>query len=187
MQGADAAKFRLVSLVIVLVLGLQFAAVVTRSGKWGWPFIDYPMYSDSIMEGDRRVVRHADTATTADGDQITVTPDELGVNLWVFERWAAALIRSAQAEVRAADDKQAPPPDSWALRSWLKSTSLFQLLKSRPDPDLAVVLTEHYQKGRGANIVRLRVEDTPVVLRRDGQISAPPNVVEIELPRPAAD
>ena len=98
-----------------------------------------------------------------------------------------ALVRSAEREVSAVDDKQTDSPDNWALRAWLKSTALFQLLKSRPDPDLAVVLTEYYQKGRGANIVRLRVEDTPVVLTRDGQISALPNVVEIELSRPAAN
>jgi hypothetical protein len=188
--------FRLISLVIVAVLGLQLFAVLARPGKWTWPFIDYPMYSHSRHEGDRVVARHFVFATTVDGKEVPITPKDLGVVIWVYERWAGALMAAAQqAEPGAgANDQATQEPQlprfkrhEWPLRQWLKSTALFQLLKSKPDPDLAAILTDHFQATSGHRLVRLRVEDTPVIVTRDGAAAAPPRSVEVELPLSSSD
>ena len=64
---------------------------------------------------------------------------------------------------------------------------MFQLLKRKDDPDLAVVITDHLLKVSGLDLVKLRVEDTPVIVTRNGQAPAPPRMVELALPLPARD
>jgi hypothetical protein len=192
----NATTFRLISLVIIAVLGLQLFAVIARPGKWTWPFTDYPMYSHSRHDGDRVVARHFVVGTTVDGEEVAITPKDLGVVLWVYERWAGALMAAAQktdaaasANDQAAQSSQLPrfTRHGWPLRRWLKSTALFQLFKSKPDPDLAAMLTEHFQTASGHRLVRLRVEDTPVIVTRAGQAAAPPRSVEVELPLSGSD
>jgi hypothetical protein len=184
-----AARFRIISVVIVAVLGLQVFAVVARSGKWTWPFTDYPMYAQSHQEGERIPAKHFVFARTADGREVEVTPENLGVNRWVFERWASSLKRAAAQQRhsdpsgRAVADRPARAKvDTWPVKVWLKSTWLFGLFKSKPDPDLAPLFLEHLQAKQGLEIVRLRIEDTPVALSRAGPIPAPPQIVELELP-----
>jgi hypothetical protein len=192
----NATTFRLISLVIIAVLGLQLLAVLARPGKWTWPFTDYPMYSHSRHDGDRVVARHFVYGTTVDGEEVPITPEDLGIVLWVYERWAAALVTAGQkahADVSASDQAAQAPQvrpvkrNEWPLRQWLKSTTLFQLLKSKPDPDLAIMLTDHFQTASGRRLVRLRVEDTPVIVTRAGQAAAPPRSVEVELPLSSGD
>lgn len=195
--SGNIATFRLISLVIVGVLGLQSFAVLARTGKWTWRFIDYPMYSDSRQDGDRIVARYFVFGTTADGREVAIEPRDLGVVLWVYQRWAAALWKLGQDSGDAAgrdglakEQSQLPTVQSrrpWPLRDWLKSTALFKLLKSKEDPDLPVVLTDHLQKVSGLDLVKLRIEDTPVIVTRSGQAPAPPRSVEVELPLPAGD
>lgn len=43
------------------------------------------------------------------------------------------------------------------------------MLKSKPDPDFVVMLTEHEQAASGLRLVRLRVEDTQPLPREEGQ------------------
>lgn len=89
----------------------------------------------------------------------------------------------------AKEQSQLPTFQSrpWPLRDWLKSTALFKLLKSKENPDLAVVLTDHLQKVSGLDLVKLRIENTPVIVTRNGQALVPPRSVEVELPLPAGD
>ncbi|MCC2663372.1 MAG: hypothetical protein K0S35_1294, partial [Geminicoccaceae bacterium] len=111
--------------------------------------------------------------------------------VFVYERWASALMAAARNVDRgptgtmpSAQSLQLPRSKrhEWPLREWLKSTALFQLLKRKPDPDLAVILTDHFQTASGHQLVRLRIEDTPVIVTRHGQAAAPPRSVEVELP-----
>ena len=124
--------FRLISLVIVGVLGLQSFAVVARTGKWTWPFTDYSMYSLCRQDGDRIVARHFVFGTTADGREVAIEPQDLGVVIWIYERWAAALLELGQDSGDAAgrdglakEQSQLPTFQSrpWPLRDWLKSTA----------------------------------------------------------------
>ena len=72
----------LVSGVIVLVLGLQVISIITWSGRYTWPFTDYPMYARSRQEGDRVVGRHFLYAVLEDGREVEITPDDLGGNVF---------------------------------------------------------------------------------------------------------
>ena len=185
--AGNATRCRIISLVIVAVLSLQFFALVSRPGKWSWPFTDYPMYAQSHQEGERIPARHLVAATTADGQQMAVTPEDVGVNLWVFERWVSALKRQAEqpeAAVASAGALADAPVavDPWPVKAWLKSTWLFNFLKAKPNPDLAPLLLEHLQARQGVEIVRLQIEDAAVALGRAGPVPAPPSIVAIELP-----
>ena len=46
------AKKSLVAAVVVSCLALQLHAIVRPAGARLWPFLDFPMYSDSYHEGD---------------------------------------------------------------------------------------------------------------------------------------
>jgi hypothetical protein len=184
--AGNATRFRIISLVIVAVLVLQAAALVSRPGKWSWPFIDYPMYAHSHQEGERIPAKHSVVATTADGREVAITPEDVGVNIWVFERWVGALKRQAeQPEAAAALAGTLSAPvvvATWPVKAWLKSTWLFKFLKAKPDPDLAPLLLERLQARQGLEIVALRIEDAAVALSRAGPIPAPPIIVAIDLP-----
>lgn len=185
----NAATYRTISVIIVLVLGLQTFAIVARSGKWTWPFTDYPMYAQSHQEGERISAKHFVFARTADGQEIEITPENLGVNRFVFERWAAALRKEAEQQRlgdssadAAADRPARPRGETWPLKAWLKSTRLFALVKAKPDPDLAPLFVEHFQAKQGQELVGIRIKDTPVALSRAGPVPAPPQIVELKLP-----
>jgi hypothetical protein len=179
----------LVSGVIVLVLGLQVVAIVTWSGRYTWPFTDYPMYSASRQEGDRVVGRHFLYAVLEDGREVEVTPDHLGGNIFIFGKWISAL-EMEQSGLQVSDDvrqlrnRSLTNTRSWPLRDWLTSTSLFRMVKRKPDPDLAALFIEHLEKQNGWEIRRFRIEDRGVIVTRSGPAPAPPRTVEIELPLP---
>ena len=90
-------QMRFATLVIMLVLGLQCTADVLMSGPSGWPFTDYPMYSRSHHEGERiSGARYFVYATASDGREIEILPEHLGVNLWLFNKWAKQLTAKPQ-------------------------------------------------------------------------------------------
>ncbi len=111
---ADSFQMKFATAVIVLVLGLQFLAVVTRSGKWAWPFIDYPMYSTSHQEGERVPARHVIYGITSDGAKVELTRQAIGVNLWMHEKWARDL---KNLEFSRRDNRRSGDGDSPAGRS----------------------------------------------------------------------
>jgi hypothetical protein len=90
----------LVSLAIVTVLALQAAAVVRRH-HMGWPFIDYPMYSESHREGERVAALRSVYATLADGSEVLLAPEDLGLgHFWLFRLWVEApLLKRKGAEL----------------------------------------------------------------------------------------
>ena len=205
---ADSFQMKFATAVIVLVLGLQFLAVVTRSGKWAWPFIDYPMYSTSHQEGERVPARHVIYGITSDGAKIELTMQAIGVNLWMHEKWArdlknldlAAVISAAAATVTAlpaaamsaavspvaAKPGAAPPTEPaarrpWSIKHWLRSTTLFKTFKGKDDPELTPLFLDLFAKKNGVKIVELQIEDRSVVVTREGVGAAPREVVSIAL------
>jgi hypothetical protein len=165
------AQMKLASLVIVFVLGFQFIAVVLRSGVWIWPFTDYPMYASSHQEGERVSARHFIYATTADGEEIEISADDVGVNIFLFERWGRDLMDEPPGKTKAPG----------GLKGWLKSTAWFRLLKGEDQVDMAEIFLAMVERNLGVDIVRLRVEDTPYIVTRHGFAPATPEVVSVDV------
>jgi hypothetical protein len=90
----------LASMAIVIVLALQSLAVA-RGHHMGWPFTDYPMYSQSHKEGERVQARRYVYATLADGSEVPLTPEDLGLgHFWLFTLWVEApLLKQERAEL----------------------------------------------------------------------------------------
>jgi hypothetical protein len=164
-------RFRMVSSVIVVVLGLQLFAVLARTAK-GWPFIDYPMYATSREEGDRVPVDSKLYAGFADGTEVALSPDDLGLGngWWLFRFWVV--------DALAKEPRQSGPGDTWrATLIDLDKPSSWRIGdRKSPDNALAFVLERYYQLHQ-KKIIKLRLEDSGVVVRRNGMERAPPEVI----------
>jgi hypothetical protein len=162
----------------VLVLGFQALAVLSRSGRWLWPFMDYPMYAGSHREGERIPARHTVYAITEDGREIPMNERTIGVDLFVFEAWGNRLMMERQP----TGTIEPRPERHWPLKDWLKSTTLFKLFKSKEDPDFTSIFVQLLEQKQGVKITRLRVEDAAVIVTRHGMEPAPEISVVVDLP-----
>ncbi len=88
----------LISAFILIVLVLQAFAGFVETGRWGWPFVAYPMYEAAHYDGDRILYDFTLYAKTADGDRIEVTRDDLGMSFWHFEKNVANAMRHGDLE-----------------------------------------------------------------------------------------
>ena len=70
-------RIRLISIIIVGALLLQFLAVLLRTGPWLYPFINYPMYATAHYEGDRIAYEHTVYAIFDDGTERAFKSDDL--------------------------------------------------------------------------------------------------------------
>ena len=99
---------RVVSLVIAVILTLQFAAsfdlfprLVSRPSSLFWPFLNYPMYRGAHYEG-AVIERYRVFGRAADGTEVEVTPGDLGLNFRKFQDLpVAALLRYDAPRVAA--------------------------------------------------------------------------------------
>src|SRR5437667_6308265 len=99
---------RVVSVVIAVVLMLQFAAtfdlfprLVSRPSHLFWPFVNYPMYRAAHYEG-AVIERYRVFGRAADGSEVEVAPSDLGLNFRKFQDVAvAALLRRDVPRVSA--------------------------------------------------------------------------------------
>ena len=89
----------LVSAVIVAVLLMQtlatfdiFPAILARPSSQFWPFTDYPMYRYARYEG-ATIEWYRVLATQADGHEIEVTPEDLGLNFRKFRDFVVTSVR----------------------------------------------------------------------------------------------
>jgi hypothetical protein len=170
-------QMKVATIVIVLVLGLQSAAVLSSPGKLSWPFIDYPMYAFSMHEGDRVEARHFVYAIGRGGQKTEITADDIGVNLWVFEKWTRELLAKPAVPGTASKTRTDSP-----FKAWLKSTALFRFLKGKQDISLNPLVLPLLKHQLGIDVVQLQVEDTAYVVTRDGIAPAPPQIVVVNLP-----
>jgi hypothetical protein len=90
-----------VSLVIAIVLMLQLVATfnlfplfLSRPSHLLWPFMDYPMYRSARYEGSL-MEWYRVLGRRADGSEIEVTPDDVGLNVRRFRDVLIAAIRGA--------------------------------------------------------------------------------------------
>jgi hypothetical protein len=171
-------EMRLATVVIALVLGLQFFANISRPNKWGWPFTDYPMYDRSHHEGERIVASPVVVGTTEDGQTVQITPADVDLNIWQFMSWTRAL---TEAHSPSPNPPRATNARVRSLRPWLKSTGLFDWRKHTDSEALPGVRTgailAAYQQKFGQRIVHLRVEDNGVIVTRAGMQEVPPQVL----------
>jgi hypothetical protein len=183
-------QMKFATLVIVLVLGLQSAAVVLMAGPSGWPFTDYPMYSRSHHEGERvSGARYFVYATASDGREVDILPEHLGVNIWLFGKWAKQLTvkprgRGSMSEAHSPEPTMEPVKSKSLLRSLrerLHSSRNWLHSLSENKANLNSLFLPMLEQKLGIHIVRLRVEDTPFVVTRHGMAPTSPNVVLVNI------
>jgi hypothetical protein len=75
LRVADNTARLAVSGVIVAVLTLQSFAGFVDTGRWGWPFVAYPMYSEAHFENERVQYDWMVYAILADSTEVIVKPD----------------------------------------------------------------------------------------------------------------
>jgi hypothetical protein len=164
-------RFRTVSVVIVAVLGLQLFAVLARTAK-GWPFIDYPMYATSLEEGDRVPVDSKLYAGFADGTEVALSPSELGLGdlWWMYHFWVVDPLKAGPRHSDAADSWRSTFIDTDKPPSWMIAN------RKSPEQALAFIL-RRYDQLHHKKIAKLRLEDSGVIVRRQGMERVPPQVV----------
>ena len=158
------AGMRLATFVICAVLLLQAAAVGGRVDSAGFPFVDYPMYSSVRYEGDRMDDRTV-FVTLDDGRRELVTLADVNLDLYQYAKWTSAIVRHPK-----------PPwqEDGWRITHRIKSAVGLR----RPDIDLVRAFVERYEQRRGANVVRLEVEDGMAIVTRHGmEMATEPRVM----------
>jgi hypothetical protein len=101
-SNIDTLRKRLLSVVIITILGLQTGPIITQpmpEHYWGdkyWPFTNYPMYNRGRAEGDYVNVGNTIIATLDNGEQLTFSnknPGKLGINFWNFFELCTNLLR----------------------------------------------------------------------------------------------
>lgn len=75
---------QIISIVIVFILVTQLIAGLVNTGKWGWPFLAYPMYSTAHYDGERVVYDVKVYGVLKDLSRIELKRSDLGMDFWVF-------------------------------------------------------------------------------------------------------
>jgi hypothetical protein len=169
-------RFRMISSVILVILVLQVFAIAFHTGSKGWPFIDYPMYSPSLEEGDRLDTDHRLYATVADSSEILIRPESIGLSedsWWIFRLWILTSLDPRHEKARAKSD-------SWLRQLIIGEQGLAPSLSlsSRKSADAATSwVVDLYRQRHGKDIIVLRLEDEGVIITRDGIKTAPTMVL----------
>jgi hypothetical protein len=87
-----------VSAIIVTVLGLQIVAGFVDTGRWGWPFVAYPMYKRAHYEGERFDHDLTVYLIMDDSSERVVTGPDLGLSFWLVEKRIWNPVRSGNQE-----------------------------------------------------------------------------------------
>lgn len=169
-------RVRLISCLIVVILSLQAFAVIFRTHAKGWPFIDYPMYSKSLEEGDRLEIDRQLYVTLADASEVLVGPESIGLeNWWIFRQW---IILSLDPEYKTPHPKS--NHTAWLRELIAGEQGLAPSLSysGRKSQQAAISwLVDLYRKRHGKEIVALRLEDEGVVVTRTGMKTVPKRVL----------
>jgi hypothetical protein len=80
---------------VVSIPLFPFANRLRRS----WPFLDYPMYSWPHYDGDT-ISRFAVVGIQADGEELQIRPEDLGIGYWHFQIFVRAIRGADHATVR---------------------------------------------------------------------------------------
>lgn len=176
-------RIKLISIVIVGALVLQFLAVILRTGPWLYPFINYPMYATAHYEGDRIAYEHTVYATFDDGTETAYKSVDLDSSPYFFGYWVKAMVAMPGDSYTLGDQTPAWTATNAGLRRWLKDNFGSNEKASRRFID---VFTRRIEAKSGKSVVALRVEDAPVILTKAGFIDADgPEVVKtLKINRP---
>lgn len=157
--GSRSMHYVLVSLVIVAILGIQTWVIAFNKYARYWPFINYPMYSGIKREGDRLDVYYPVFATFEDASEKQIVPSDLEINVFTFQKVFVAAILCA-----VHGDKPSAYPKRKCKEGELSRVK-----------DMLMT----YEARAGQRIVRLRVEDYPLIFTRDGPAKAPAKTLEV--------
>jgi hypothetical protein len=72
-----------ISCLIIGILGLQTFASFVNPGRWGWPFIAYPMYKAAHHGGERILYDHKVFARHADSSEALMSAGN--IPFWIFK------------------------------------------------------------------------------------------------------
>ena len=75
---------QIVSIVIVFILVTQLMAGLIHTGRWGWPFVAYPMYKMAHYDGERVVYDVKVYGVLKDLSRIELKRSDLGMSFWLF-------------------------------------------------------------------------------------------------------
>lgn len=148
----------LISIVIFVILGLQTLAVVFRSSRSYWPFINYPMYSPYHRVGERIDVLRPIFATFADKSEEQIFPQDLGLTIFQFENLLVRTMLCAAQDKKELQSGKCVPKEA---KKRLKA------------------LLELYEQQHGKHIISLRLEDYPYILTKEGPKKAPAQVLQV--------
>jgi hypothetical protein len=164
--------FKAVSVVVVAILGTQFALLFFEPRQRGWPMVTYPMYASARYDGDRFDDFKA-YAVLKDGTKVEVDPGELGMPYWIFhknvllpllskdgDRERNGVARSFHALVQPASG-DVPVSEARQGRSTAK---------------LAPTIARYCNLSNGA-MTRLEVLDSGVAISALGPVNLEPEVV----------
>jgi len=76
----------LISFIVLAILITQFFVNLIDTGRWGWPFITYPMYANSHQEGERVIYDVKAFAVYEDLTRNEIKRSELGMNIFLFQK-----------------------------------------------------------------------------------------------------
>jgi hypothetical protein len=147
----------MISLVVVVVLGLQVFAGFRNPGPWGWPFVAYPMYAEARHEGDRVIYDLAVFVVDPGGGQSRVTPEDLGMQWWWFRQNVVGQLLLVESDLL--------PDDAAIVKGRLQS------------------VVDDYCQRSGREVAGLRMEDLGIAVGREGMVTGlpPEELAAVEL------
>jgi hypothetical protein len=74
----------LISGVIVGILLIQAVASFVDTGRWGWPFLAYPMYENAHYENERLYDELTAYAILTDSTRVEIKRTDLGMDFWLY-------------------------------------------------------------------------------------------------------
>ena len=176
-------RIRLISIIIVGALLLQFLAVLLRTGPWLYPFINYPMYATAHYEGDRIAYEHTVYAIFDDGTERAFQSEDLVPSPAFYTYWVKAMVTMSEDSYTLGDKSAAWSATQPGLRRWLKDTLGSNEKAARRFID---VFTSRIESMTGKTVVGYRIEDAPIILTQAGFVDADgPEVVKtLKIVRP---
>lgn len=157
-------SFRLISIVIAAALFLQMTAVLLRTGPYGYPFINYPMYAAAHFEGERILVEHRIYARFTDGTERAISREDVGGHYWIYENWAKRMVAYPGDTYTLGVVKLVEPRDASGIRRWLKKI----IAREQSAAQYITVYTNEVETLTGKTVESFRIEDYPAILTRDG-------------------
>jgi hypothetical protein len=160
--------FKVLSALIVIILGTQFALLFVETRQWGWPMVTYPMYSVARYDGER-FDEYDVYAVLKDATKVQVDPDELGMGYWIFRKNVIdPLLRDVGYDAtRLLRERK---------ESRSRNASLSAADRAKLTKRLAPVIDRYCDQSGGA-MTRFEVSDRGVAISAQGPIHLEPKVV----------